>query len=368
RWIGLDLARAQTLLLLDEPLHRPLQPVDREVLERDILQRRQRTAGPPPDQRLLGLALREPHALRLDARVFAQAFLQLLLERERRFVELLLGRLVGRHQQLGLEVDERGRHHQIGTGELEVLELHRLEVGEVLVGDGPHRQRSQVDLVGAAEVKQEVEGTFEVPHAKPQLGFAREDRLRHGTSFTASCTSVMVCWAIARARREPSNRICLMVSGFSANACRRSRIFSSGGSMCLSSTSLQSRQPKAAVRHFVAHSSRSAGGVKILCRSNTGQTSGVPGSLRRLRAGSVTIRRMLARITSDGSASSMSLPYDFDILRPSVPGTFGISVSLASGSGKTGPKAALKRRATSRVSSMCGTWSAPTGTHLALYM
>ena len=96
--------------------------------------------------------------------------------------------------------------------------------------------------------------------------------------------------------------------------------------------------------------------------------SGLPGSLRRLRAGSVTIGRILARMTSGGSASSMSLPYDLDILRPSVPGTLGISVSFASGSGKTGPKAALKRRATSRVSSMCGTWSMPTGTHLALYM
>ena len=33
----------------------------------------------------------------------------------------------------------------------------------------------------------------------------------------------------------------------------------------------------------------------------------------------------------------MALSKDFDIFRPSVPGTFGISVSLASGSGKTAP-------------------------------
>jgi hypothetical protein len=51
----------------------------------------------------------------------------------------------------------------------------------------------------------------------------------------------------------------------------------------------------------------------------------------------------------------MQLSRDFDIFRPSVPVTLGISVSLASGSGKIAPKALLKRRATSRVSSMCGT-------------
>ena len=64
----------------------------------------------------------------------------------------------------------------------------------------------------------------------------------------------------------------------------------------------------------------------------------------------------------------MQLSRDFDIFRPSVPVTLGISVSLASGSGKTGPKALLKRRATSRVSSMCGTWSIPTGTQRVLYI
>src|SRR2546428_329823 len=174
--------------------------------------------------------------------------------------------------------------------------------------------------------------------------------------------------ATALARRLPSCRISTIRFGFSANCWRRSRIFSSGGIMCLRSTSLQSRHPMAAVRQPVAQYSRSAGGVKILCRSNTGHTSGLPGSERRLRAGSVIMGRTLARIVSGGSASSMSLPYDLDILRPSVPGTLGISVSLTSGSGKTSPNALLNRRATSRVSSTCGAWSIPTGTHFGLYM
>ena len=138
--------------------------------------------------------------------------------------------------------------------------------------------------------------------------------------------------------------------------------------MCLSSTSLQSRHPMPAVRQPLATNCKSTSGVKILCRSKTGQISGLPGSERRLRAGSVIIGRTLARIVSGESASSMSLPYDFDILRPSVPGTLGISVSFTSGSGNTSPNALLKRRATSRVSSTCGAWSMPTGTHFGLYM
>ena len=58
-----------------------------------------------------------------------------------------------------------------------------------------------------------------------------------------------------------------------------------------------------AVRQPVAQASRGASGVKILCRSKTGQMSGLPGSLRRLRAGSVTIGLTLAVISSGVSDS-----------------------------------------------------------------
>src|SRR5437899_3763963 len=116
--------------------------------------------------------------------------------------------------------------------------------------------------------------------------------------------------------------------------------------MCLSRTSLQSRQPIDAVRHPVAHASRSDGGVKILCRSNTGHTSGLPGSERRFRAGSVTIGRILRVMVSALSESSIVLLYDFDIFRPSVPGTLGISVSFTSGSGNTWPNVLSYCRAT----------------------
>ena len=45
----------------------------------------------------------------------------------------------------------------------------------------------------------------------------------------------------------------------------------------------------AAVRQPCAHAARGPSGVKMRWRSNTGQMSGLPGSVRRLRAGSVTM-------------------------------------------------------------------------------
>src|SRR5207245_8277395 len=327
-------------------------------LERRLLGRRQRAARTTPDEPLRGLSRREPLAERLDARVFAQPRLELEPEGQSVLVELLVLRLVGWHQELRLQIDQGRGHHEVRPRRFEVAEFHRLEVSEVLVGDRADRQGGQIDLARAAEVQEQIEGPLEASDPKRggargvgDVGFVGA----HGARRSAARTPSIVAWATLRARREPSCRISTIAAGFSANFCRRSRIALRGGSMCLSSTSLQSRQPIPAVRHPVAHASRSAIGVKILCRSNTGQISGLPGSVRRLRAGSVTIGRTLAVIVSAVSARSIVLLYDFDIFRPSVPGTFGISVSFASGSGNSSPNALLNRRATSRVSSTWGT-------------
>src|SRR5580693_7120458 len=80
---------------------------------------------------------------------------------------------------------------------------------------------------------------------------------------------------------------------------------------------------------------RVASDEKTLWRSPTGQTSGLPGSLRRMRAGSVTIVFSFCRTTGSGSVSMIVFPYDFDIFRPSVPGNFGVGVSKGWGSGNT---------------------------------
>jgi len=67
------------------------------------------------------------------------------------------------------------------------------------------------------------------------------------------------------------------------------------------------------------------------------QTSGRPGSLRRTRCGSVNMFATSARISSALAVNPIVLPYDFDILRPSSPGTFGVAVKSDWGSGKTSP-------------------------------
>src|SRR4029079_7021244 len=107
---------------------------------------------------------------------------------------------------------------------LQIAELHRLQVGQILVGDGADGQRGEIDLLGAAEVQQQAERALEGADAQSQLaggnrlGRRLAGRLAHGVSFTASRTSAIVSWAIARARREPSKSTCRMVSGFSAKA------------------------------------------------------------------------------------------------------------------------------------------------------
>src|SRR6266850_4339548 len=70
--VGLDLPRHPTLLVLDEPLHRALEEMHREVLERDVLGGRQLGGGPAVDEGLLALALGQPGAERLDPGVLTQ--------------------------------------------------------------------------------------------------------------------------------------------------------------------------------------------------------------------------------------------------------------------------------------------------------
>src|SRR5262244_545127 len=357
--IGLDLARSLTLLLLDETGHGALEEMDGQILQGHVLGRRQLGHRAPVQERLLGFALSEPCAEGLHPRVLAETLGQLLAHELPFLVEDVRRRVrIHGKEELGLEVDESGRHHHERAGRLQVLEPHRLEMREVLLGDGAHGQIGEIDFIGAAEVQEEVERPHEgldTDGEAVRLGVGDERRSGHGSRFTTARTSPMVFWAKARACCEPAWRISTISRGRAAKRSRRSRISARGGSMCFRSTPLQSRQPMPAVRHPVAQASRSGAGVKILCRSKTGHTSGLPGSLRRLRAGSVIIGLTFVVISSSVSESRMALFSDLDIFRPSVPGTLGISVSLAPGSGNTGFQVWLKRRATSRVSSTCGT-------------
>src|SRR6185312_6819712 len=98
---------------------------------------------------------------------------------------------------------------------------------------------------------------------------------------------------------------------------------------------LHSMQPIPALRHPAYTFCSVSPELKILCTSPTGQTSGFPGSVRRTRAGSVTIVFSFCLTTASGSLIRIEFPYDFDILRPSVPGNLGDGVNNACGSGNT---------------------------------
>src|SRR3954471_1970500 len=151
----------------------------------------------------------------------------------------------------------------------------------------------------------------------------------------ASRTCSMVFSAAASALREPASRISHAALGFASYCRRRSWI---GASLAMSESAAQplhSMHPMPALRQPSYTLVSVSLLEKILCRSPTGHLSGSPGSVRRTRAGSVTMVFSLARMLSGRSLSWMVLLYDFDILRPSVPGSLGDDVSRFCGSGKT---------------------------------
>src|SRR5499427_9659044 len=157
-WVGLDLARSLTLLLLDETGHGALEEMDGEILEGHVLGRRELGHRTPVQEGLLRLALPQPRAEGLHTRVLAETLGQLLAH-ELPFLVKDIRRCVRIYgkKELGLEIDESGRHHHESAGRLQVLEPHRLEMREVLLGDGAHGQIGEIDFVGAAEVQEEVE-------------------------------------------------------------------------------------------------------------------------------------------------------------------------------------------------------------------
>src|SRR5258708_10464335 len=124
----------------------------------------------------------------------------------------------------------------------------------------------------------------------------------------ASRTSFMVAQATLRACSAPASRISQASRGFSSYCFRRSCM---GLRICTSASAAQplhSMHPMPADRHPTLTLSMVAGLLKILCKSPTGQTSGLPGSVRRTRAGSVTMVFSFWRTTGSGSGNRMYLP------------------------------------------------------------
>ena len=114
-------------------------------------------------------------------------------------------------------------------------------------------------------------------------------------------TSSIVAWAAALALFEPSRRMSQTISGRDSYSGRRAWIPARRSSMWAVRRALQSRQPIPALRQPAAAHYCVSRGEKALCKSKTGQTSGSPGSVRRLRAGSVTMGLSFSRTTAGAS-------------------------------------------------------------------
>src|SRR3989441_414407 len=148
-------------------------------------------------------------------------------------------------------------------------------------------------------------------------------------------TSSIVSRASARAFSAPRRRVACTRAGSACSLTARSRMGASAAIILSASTRLQSRQPQAAVRQFVATCCWVSGGENPSWMVKMLQMSGLPGSLRVTRAGSVAAGLSFSQMSSGGSSSPMVLPRLFDIFAwPSSPSTRFAVVSCACGSGK----------------------------------
>ena len=71
-----------------------------------------------------------------------------------------LGGLDG-DQHLGLDVNERRRHHHELAGDVEVQLLHQVQILHVLAGDRSNGDVVDVDLLATNQVQEEVERSLE---------------------------------------------------------------------------------------------------------------------------------------------------------------------------------------------------------------
>src|SRR2546422_578103 len=226
-----------------------------------------------------------------------------------------------RQQQARLDLHQHRRHHQVLGGELQVLRAHDLDVLEVLARERRHRDVEDVEVFLADQVQQQVERPFEglenhLEGIGRDVEVARQldDRLavelRHHVyeSPIASRTSRMVSAARRFALSQPSAMMFFTSVGSSTYACARSRIGASSAWIASITGCLHSRQPMPAVvqpchTHFFRPSSE-----YTLCNSQTGHFSGLPGSLRFTRAGSVGMVRIFFATDSGSSRSEIVLP------------------------------------------------------------
>ena len=74
---------------------------------------------------------------------------------------LILRLLLLGQQQLGFEIGEPRRHHEIIGGDLKAQRAGGFDIVEILLGEPEDRKLGQIDLLVAREHQQQVERAFE---------------------------------------------------------------------------------------------------------------------------------------------------------------------------------------------------------------
>src|SRR6266568_4531573 len=272
--------------------------------------------------------------------------------------------LGGHARRVGIPGSHRDRQLRVQHGadadEDVRSQASRLAPQLSLQANGPAEQRREAEL----------EEQLQPEHLDHLL-----DEVLHQASPVSSRpmqrrTWVIVSRASTRAFAAPARRVALTLSGSARSACARSRMGVSAAIILSASTRLQSRHPQPAVRQLWATRAWVSGLEKPWWMVKMLQMSGLPGSFRVTRAGSVAAGLSFSQMVSGESNKPMVFPKLLDIFaRPSSPRTrFAVDRS-ACGSGKAKPplfaKRAFQRRAISRISSRCWSWSSPTGTSVA---
>ena len=87
-------------------------------------------------------------------------------------VFLIGDRLIGRKQHLGFNLEQGGRHHEKFPRDSQIQVFHRLDIGEVLLGNEMDGNVVNIDLALLDKMEQEIKGPFKVLDANliGQLG------------------------------------------------------------------------------------------------------------------------------------------------------------------------------------------------------
>ena len=248
---------------------------------------------------------------------------------------------------------------------LEILEAHRLEVGQVLIGDRPRtesrersislvRQRWSSRSSGPTKDSTRTVSAGSATAPRPRSSTRRAGA--HGSSLTAPRTCVhgldgrraRALGALVQdlddlARLLGEALPPLADRGRAAAACARGARPCSRGTRCRRCGS-RSRTPRGP-----------PSGVKMPVQIEDGADVGVAGIRAPLARGIGHHRLDLGRDLLGGVREVDRVAVRLGHLPPVRPRHLGDAASAwPRGSGKTGAQVLLKRRATSRVSSMCG--------------